>query len=37
MSNIGHHIKKIDDLNLSTYGFHYIDVHEEIEQKRWFC
>ena len=30
MSNIGHHIKKIDDLNLSTYGFHYIDVHEEI-------
>ena len=34
MSNIGHHIKKIDDLNLNTYNFHYIDVHEEVEQKK---
>mgnify|MGYP001144223746 CR=1 FL=1 len=32
MSNIGNHIKKIDDLNLNSYDFHYIDVHENIER-----
>ena len=31
MSNIGKHMKEINDLNLDTYNYHYIDVQNKID------